>query len=84
MTYLFLFKGKWNPKVCSLVELIRGVMLIVEAAVMEPRTQVCGANLIVDFLGLSLQHVWQFSPGFAKMILEWVQVSEVTCFCVTC
>lgn len=65
--------SKWNPKQCSLVEVIRGVMLIVEAAVMEPKTQVSGANVIVDCMGLSLQHVWQFSPGFAKMLLEWIQ-----------
>lgn len=63
---------------CSLVELIRGVMLVVEAAAMEPNTQICGANVIIDFMGLSVQHVWQFSPSFAKMFLEWVQVSDVT------
>lgn len=50
-------------------------MLLIEGAMLEPRTQVSGAVLIVDLEGMSLQHVIQFSPNFAKMLLEWVQVS---------
>lgn len=62
------------------MELIRGVMLIVEAAILEPKTQISGANVLIDLVGLSLNHVWQFSPSFANMLLEWVQVSLFNCF----
>lgn len=41
---------------------------------LEPRTQISGAVLIVDLDGMNLPHVLQFSPNFAKMLLDWVQV----------
>ncbi|XP_026277912.1 alpha-tocopherol transfer protein isoform X2 [Frankliniella occidentalis] len=64
---------KWKPKLCSLDEIFKGVMLVLEAAISEPRTQVCGVQVILDMDGLALTHVWQFTPGFAKAVVEWVQ-----------
>lgn len=40
----------------------------------EPTTQICGGIIIFDFDGLALTHIMQFTPSFAAMILEWVQV----------
>lgn len=64
---------KWNPKEVSLTEIVRGIMLIVEAALLEPKTQIAGTVIIIDLEGLSLTHVWQFTPTLAKMILDYVQ-----------
>jgi len=47
---------------------------VIEAAILEPRTQVSGTVLLVDFAGLTINHVWQFTPNFAKMVLDWIQV----------
>ena len=69
-----IFTEKWNTKEVSLTELIRAVMLVVDAAILEPKTQIAGAIVIVDLEGLSMQHVWQFSPNIAKMLLDWIQV----------
>lgn len=41
---------------------------------MEPESQVAGAIVIFDMDGLSLQQVWQFTPPFAKRIVDWLQV----------
>lgn len=40
---------------------------------LEPETQVAGAMVIFDMDGLSLQQTWQFTPQFAKRIVDWLQ-----------
>lgn len=69
---------RWKVKNCSLVEIFRGVELVIEAACLEPRTQVAGTVLVVDFDGLTLSQVWQFTPHFAKLVLDWIQVRRRT------
>ncbi|CAG2056398.1 unnamed protein product [Timema podura] len=41
----------------------------------EPESQICGAVVVFDMDGLSLQQVWQFTPPFAKRIVDWLQDS---------
>lgn len=55
-------------------EVYKGCVLFLEAAMLEPETQVCGAVVIFDMEGLSMQQVWQFTPPFAKRIVDWLQV----------
>jgi hypothetical protein len=58
-------------------EVYKGAVIFLEAAIMEPATQVAGAQVIFDMDGLSLQQTWQFSPPFAKRIVDWLQVRIV-------
>ncbi|CAB3230633.1 unnamed protein product [Arctia plantaginis] len=64
---------KWKPSKCSLDEFFKGCVLFLEAAMLEPETQICGAVVIFDMEGLSMQHVLQFTPSFANRIVEWLQ-----------
>lgn len=66
---------KWNHKKTTLDEVYKGCVLFLEAAMLEPETQVCGAVVIFDMDGLSMQQVWQFTPPFAKRIVDWLQDS---------
>jgi hypothetical protein len=66
---------KWKHKKCSLDDVYKGAVLFLEAAIMEPATQISGAQVIFDMDGLSLQQTWQFSPPFAKRIVDWLQDS---------
>lgn len=66
---------KWKHNKCSLDEVYKGAVLFVEAAMLEPETQICGAEVIFDMDGLSLQQTWQFTPPFAKRIVDWLQDS---------
>ena len=67
---------KWKPSKCSLDEVFKGCVLFLEAAMLEPETQICGAVVIFDMDGLSMQHVLQFTPSFANRIVDWLQVSK--------
>lgn len=64
---------KWNTKEVSLIEIYKCLQMILEAAMVEPRTQIAGCIMIVDMRGLTANHIWQFSPGFAKTVLDWQQ-----------
>lgn len=64
---------KWMHKQCSLDEVFKGCVLFLEAAMLEHMTQVSGAIVIFDMDGLSLQQTWQFTPSFAKRIVDWLQ-----------
>nr|CAH7740996.1 unnamed protein product [Callosobruchus chinensis] len=64
---------KWNPKVVKLEDMFRAVMVAIEIAMLEPKTQLGGVHVILDMSGLSLVHIYQFSPQLAKLILDWVQ-----------
>ncbi|KAG5886523.1 hypothetical protein JTB14_024176 [Gonioctena quinquepunctata] len=65
--------SKWNPKEVTLEDMFRAVMVAIEIAMLEPKTQLGGVHVILDTAGLSLIHVYQFSPQTAKLILDWVQ-----------
>lgn len=69
------FVEKWKHKEVTLDEVFKGCVLYLEAAMLEPETQVHGAVVLFDMDGLSLQQTWQFTPPFAKRIVDWLQVS---------
>ncbi|XP_011167934.1 alpha-tocopherol transfer protein-like isoform X2 [Solenopsis invicta] len=64
---------KWKHNKCSLDEVYKGCVLFLEAAILEPATQIAGAIVIFDMDGLSLQQAWQFTPPFAKRIVDLLQ-----------
>lgn len=66
---------KWKHKQVTLDEVYKGCVLLLEAAMLEPATQIHGAVVIFDMDGLSLQQTWQFTPPFAKRIVDWLQDS---------
>lgn len=66
---------RWKHKEVTLDEVFKGCVIFLEAATLEPETQVHGASVIFDMEGLSLQQTWQFTPAFAKRIVDWLQDS---------
>ncbi|GJQ71860.1 hypothetical protein Trydic_g14747, partial [Trypoxylus dichotomus] len=68
-----LFSEKWKHTKCTLDEVFKGCVLYLEAAMLENMTQVAGAVVIFDMDGLSMQQTWQFTPPFAKRIVDWLQ-----------
>lgn len=64
---------KWNHHECTLDEVFKGCVLYLEAAMLEPTSQIAGAVVIFDMDGLSLQQTCKFTPSFAKMVVDWLQ-----------
>ncbi|XP_034941462.1 alpha-tocopherol transfer protein-like isoform X1 [Chelonus insularis] len=64
---------KWKTNKVSLDEVYKGSVLYLEAAMLEPTTQIAGAIVIFDMDGLTLQQTWQFTPPFAKRIVDLLQ-----------
>lgn len=65
---------KWKPSKCSLNDLFRAIQVTIAASMLEPTTQICGGCVVMDFDGLSLSHIMQFTPSFASLVLQWIQV----------
>lgn len=72
---LVLLVERWKHKQVTLDEVFKGAVIFLEAAMLEPETQINGAVVIFDMDGLSLQQTWQFTPPFAKRIVDWLQDS---------
>lgn len=66
---------KWKHQKCSLDEVFKGCVLYLEAAILEPSTQIAGVVVVFDMDGLTLQQTWQFTPPFAKKIVDLIQDS---------
>ncbi|CAB3230631.1 unnamed protein product [Arctia plantaginis] len=64
---------RWNPQDVPLTDVFRGIQMGLESAMVEPQTQICGIISIFDMKGLSFKHIMQFTPSYAKMVLEWIQ-----------
>ncbi|XP_056648770.1 alpha-tocopherol transfer protein-like [Diorhabda sublineata] len=64
---------KWDPKQVKLEDLFKAVMVAMEIAMLEPKTQCGGVEIILDTKGLALIHIYQITPTLAKIILEWIQ-----------
>ncbi|CAG4997968.1 unnamed protein product [Parnassius apollo] len=64
---------RWDHHLVPLTEVFRGVQLALEAAMSEPLTQINGVIVMLDMKGLSFSQVMQFTPSFAKMVVDWIQ-----------
>ncbi|KAL2716044.1 alpha-tocopherol transfer protein-like [Vespula squamosa] len=65
--------AKWKPKEHSIYELFRCIIIMLEGAVKEPKTQIAGVQVIIDGKNLPFSHVPHITPKFAAMLVEWIQ-----------
>jgi len=65
--------ANWDVDKVPVAMLCKAIIMSIEIAMIEPRTQVGGCHVILDVKGLTLRHVMQFTPSLAKMILDFIQ-----------
>lgn len=71
---LIMSLGKqWDTRVVNTDKLFRALYLVHFCALMEPKTQVHGAVIIMDFGGLSYSQALAFSPSFSQRVLSFIQ-----------
>lgn len=63
----------WDPKVISIYQMFRALIITANLLLSEPATQVAGAQAIFDLNELCLRHVTYITPSFARMMTEWIQ-----------
>lgn len=71
---MLLLISEWNPDKISKVDLFRGIQLGLEMALMEPMTQVNGVVFIEDLDDLSFSHIFEISPSYTSMTMEFVSL----------
>lgn len=64
---------RWKPKEVSLNDFFKGLIFVLFLAMVEYRTQIAGAHIILDVEGLSLSHLTYITPSFAKMLVDFIQ-----------
>ncbi|XP_055682214.1 clavesin-1-like [Lutzomyia longipalpis] len=73
---LIIEAGKaWNPKIVTPQDLLKMCIMLVEAAIQGPDTQVNGAIVILDLAGFSVSQAKVITPTFIKIIATWIQES---------
>lgn len=74
-----IFTEQWDTRVLNTDKLFRALYLIHLGALMEPKTQVHGAVIIMDFGGLSYSQALAFSPTFTQRLITFIQVCQFIC-----
>ncbi|KAG8225125.1 hypothetical protein J437_LFUL006148 [Ladona fulva] len=65
--------NSWDTKKVNVDQIFRLFYLIHQMAVLEPKSQVCGVVVILDFDGMSLKHANAFSIAFSRRLLTFIQ-----------
>ncbi|XP_072383651.1 clavesin-2 [Diabrotica undecimpunctata] len=71
---LLVFAGEtWDPSKVTSDQIFRMFYLIHEMAVLEPKTQVRGVVVIMDYDGMGMKQVRGLGPAFSLLLLTFIQ-----------
>ncbi|XP_066251377.1 alpha-tocopherol transfer protein-like [Euwallacea similis] len=66
---LFFRIGNWNTSQFTTEELFQAVILLIQAAILEPKHQILGGVCVMDVGNLGANHAWYLSPTIVKHML---------------
>ncbi|XP_065164337.1 alpha-tocopherol transfer protein-like [Atheta coriaria] len=64
---------KWDPKVVPLEMISKTIVVGVEIAMKEPKSQLCGVHVILDTKGMNMNHVLACNPWIAKLLMDFIK-----------
>ncbi|KAG7300480.1 hypothetical protein JYU34_016111 [Plutella xylostella] len=62
--------GQWDPDTIPVDDLIRGLLLLLEIGIMQPKLQILGGTAMVDCQGLTMKHIRQLTPAIAVQAMN--------------
>jgi len=65
--------SNWNPKQVTTDHLSQIVYLMHQVAILEPETQINGIVIIMDYDGMGMTQVTQFTPSFCMQLMTFIQ-----------
>ncbi|KAL1430459.1 hypothetical protein MTO96_014904 [Rhipicephalus appendiculatus] len=65
--------GAWNSRMCSLIDYFRVSLVQVEWLLFQQDVQIRGVVFVLDFKGLSVYHITQYTPYFMSKLLYLMQ-----------
>ncbi|XP_075543385.1 alpha-tocopherol transfer protein-like isoform X2 [Dermacentor variabilis] len=65
--------GAWNSRMCSLNDYFRVSLVQVEWLLFQQDVQIRGVVFVLDFKGLSVYHITQYTPYFISKLLYLMQ-----------
>ncbi|XP_069175704.1 LOW QUALITY PROTEIN: alpha-tocopherol transfer protein-like [Procambarus clarkii] len=72
-TVLIFRTGAWLPEVCSLDDVFRSQVVLLEHVVRLPVTQLRGIAAVVDCAGLSMTHAYYLTPTHIRRMISVIQ-----------
>ncbi|KAL3200634.1 hypothetical protein MRX96_012916 [Rhipicephalus microplus] len=63
----------WNSRMCSLIDYFRVSLVQVEWLLFQQDVQIRGVVFVLDFKGLSVYHITQYTPYFMSKLLYLMQ-----------
>lgn len=61
--------GNWDPSRCTVEDLLKASLAVLELGILEQRAQILGGIAIFDLEGLSLSHTWYLTPSVAAKVM---------------
>lgn len=65
--------GAWNTRICSLTEALRLHALFFEHVIFQDEGQIMGVTIVLNFEGLGLHHLLEFTPAVLMKIIYVLQ-----------
>uniref|UniRef100_A0A131XAX5 Putative phosphatidylinositol transfer protein sec14 n=1 Tax=Hyalomma excavatum TaxID=257692 RepID=A0A131XAX5_9ACAR len=62
--------GRWNASVCTAHEFVKICLLLLEWSLLDEEVQKRGFVFVLDYKGLSLEHLYHLTPPFMKRLVH--------------